>query len=199
APAAVGVIQLQDSSVIESKIAPGAVGTVELATGAVTSSKIANGTVVRSLNGLSDNVTLAAGSNVTITPSGNTLTIAGSSSTAVAFVARNDITPRLNDPLVILSKDVPAGSYLIFVSVPAHNEDLGGDQTLNCSLLGNGTTLRIGLLGLVTVADVGDTGVLNLVDAETFNAPTTLNVSCSGFKIQAFNPILIAHKIDSIQ
>jgi hypothetical protein len=37
---------------------------------------IANGQVVRSLNGLHDNLTLAAGSNVTITPSGSTLTIA---------------------------------------------------------------------------------------------------------------------------
>ena len=36
---------------------------------------IANGQVVRSLNGLHDAVTLAAGSNVTITPSGSTLTI----------------------------------------------------------------------------------------------------------------------------
>ncbi len=37
---------------------------------------IANGQVVRSLNGLHDAVTLAAGSNVTISPSGQTLTIA---------------------------------------------------------------------------------------------------------------------------
>jgi len=39
---------------------------------------IANGQVVRSLNGLHDAVSLAAGSNVTLTPSGNTLTIAAS-------------------------------------------------------------------------------------------------------------------------
>ena len=37
---------------------------------------IANGQVVRSVNGLRDAVTLAAGNNVTITPSGQTLTIA---------------------------------------------------------------------------------------------------------------------------
>ena len=41
---------------------------------------IASGQVVRSLNGLHDDVTLAAGSNVTITPSGHTLTIASSAS-----------------------------------------------------------------------------------------------------------------------
>jgi hypothetical protein len=39
---------------------------------------IANGQVVRSLNGLHDAVALQAGSNVTITPSGSTLTIASS-------------------------------------------------------------------------------------------------------------------------
>lgn len=37
---------------------------------------IANGQVVRSLNGLHDAVTLAAGANVTLTPSGQTITIA---------------------------------------------------------------------------------------------------------------------------
>jgi hypothetical protein len=56
-------------------IALGGVQTVHLANAAVTAAKIANGTVVRSLNGLFDNVTLAAGSNITITPAGNTLTI----------------------------------------------------------------------------------------------------------------------------
>jgi hypothetical protein len=41
-----------------------------------TASNMANGAVVRSVNGLKDDMTLAAGANVTITPSGNTLTIA---------------------------------------------------------------------------------------------------------------------------
>jgi hypothetical protein len=48
-------------------------------TGAGTGSSplaIANGQVVRSVNGLHDGITLAAGSNVTITPGGSTLTFA---------------------------------------------------------------------------------------------------------------------------
>jgi trimeric autotransporter adhesin len=57
-------------------IAPGGVGTSQLANNAVTALKIASGQVVKSFNGLFDNVTLQAGSNITITPSGNTLTIA---------------------------------------------------------------------------------------------------------------------------
>jgi hypothetical protein len=44
--------------------------------GAVTASKIPNGQVVKSINSLRDDVILTAGDNVTITPSGNTLTIA---------------------------------------------------------------------------------------------------------------------------
>ncbi len=43
---------------------------------AKTASNVVSGAAVDSLNGLKDNVTLAAGANVSITPSGNTLTIA---------------------------------------------------------------------------------------------------------------------------
>ncbi|HXM36419.1 MAG TPA: hypothetical protein VN920_14595 [Pyrinomonadaceae bacterium] len=54
----------------------GLIPTANIADSAVTAPKIATGQVVKNLNGLTDNVTLAAGSNVTITPAGNTLTIA---------------------------------------------------------------------------------------------------------------------------
>jgi hypothetical protein len=43
-----------------------------------TASNVVSGSVVKSVNGLRDNVTLAAGANVTLSPSGNTLTIASS-------------------------------------------------------------------------------------------------------------------------
>src|SRR5579871_5991491 len=46
--------------------------------GTVTGAGIASGSVVKNLNGLHDTVTLSPGANVTITPSGNTLTIASS-------------------------------------------------------------------------------------------------------------------------
>ena len=47
---------------------------------AATAVSVASGQVVKSLNGLADNVTLSAGANVTLTPSGNTLQISASTS-----------------------------------------------------------------------------------------------------------------------
>jgi hypothetical protein len=46
---------------------------------AATANSVASGQAVKSLNGFSDNVTLQAGANVTLTPSGNGLSIAASS------------------------------------------------------------------------------------------------------------------------
>jgi hypothetical protein len=59
-------------------IAAAGVNTPQLAANAVQAGNVASGQVVKSVNGLHDAVTLAAGSNVTITPSGSTLTIASS-------------------------------------------------------------------------------------------------------------------------
>jgi YVTN family beta-propeller protein len=77
--------KIADGSIGGSKIAPNSVGTAQIADGAVgnnqlganvvTSDKIAPGQVVKTVNGLTDNVNLVAGNNITITPSGNSLTI----------------------------------------------------------------------------------------------------------------------------
>src|SRR5262249_4038702 len=56
-------------------IAPGGVGTIHLAAGAVTAPKIANGTVVRSVNGLFDNLSILAGDNISVAAGASTLTV----------------------------------------------------------------------------------------------------------------------------
>lgn len=58
-----------------TNIADGAVSTPKIADSAVTAAKIGSNQVVKNINGLTDGVNLAAGANVTITSSGNTLTI----------------------------------------------------------------------------------------------------------------------------
>lgn len=59
-----------------NNVAPSSVTTIGIADGAITGAKIAPNQVVKSLNGLSDAVTLSAGANITLTPSGNNIQIA---------------------------------------------------------------------------------------------------------------------------
>jgi hypothetical protein len=68
-----------------SQLAVNAVGPLNLQANSVTSAKIASGQVVKSLNGLTDNVTLSAGANVSLTPNGNGLTINSSGSGAFSL------------------------------------------------------------------------------------------------------------------
>lgn len=74
---AVNTAQLADSSVTGMKLENLSVTNDKLADGSISSQKIAAGQVLKSVNGLTDNVTLQAGANITIVPSGNTLTIDG--------------------------------------------------------------------------------------------------------------------------
>ncbi len=82
ASGAVGPTQIASNGVVSSNISPGAVGNTQLQSNAVTGPNIAAGQVVKSISSgsttFTDAVTLQAGSNITITPSGNTLTIAAS-------------------------------------------------------------------------------------------------------------------------
>jgi hypothetical protein len=132
-------------------IALGGVQTIHLATGAVTAPKIANATVVRSFNGLFDNVTLAAGANITITPSGNTLTIA----------ATNALTGVAHD--TTLQGDGTSGSPL-GVAVPlnltgAVPSDLGRAAIIkatNTEVFGASVIANGGSGGTSVIANGGD-------------------------------------------
>jgi hypothetical protein len=66
------------SATTASNVANGSITGPSIAPGAVAAANIAPNQVVKSLNGLQDAVILAQGNNVTITPNGNTLTIASS-------------------------------------------------------------------------------------------------------------------------
>jgi hypothetical protein len=64
-----------NEAITSAQLAGGAVNTSQLAPNAVNSSKIASGQVVKSLNGLTDAVSLTQGANVTINTLGNSLQI----------------------------------------------------------------------------------------------------------------------------
>jgi hypothetical protein len=72
------------------RISSGGVDTEHIAGNAVTAAKIAAFNVVKTLNGLTDHLTLAAGPNITITANGDTLTIGspGQDPALSAFQAR---------------------------------------------------------------------------------------------------------------
>ncbi len=73
---AVSTLLLSDKAVTTPKIADSAVTTDKIAGSALIGSKIAPGQVVRSINSLKDDVSFVGGGIVSITPNGNTLTIA---------------------------------------------------------------------------------------------------------------------------
>ena len=60
--------------------------------GILTAEKIASGQVVKSINSMKDNVNILAGSNVTITPSGNNLTISTTGSGSLTLPFEGEVT-----------------------------------------------------------------------------------------------------------
>ena len=66
------------TATIASAVSPGVITGAGIQDGAVTAAKVASGQVVKSLNGLSDAVTLSAGANVTLTTNGNSLQLSSS-------------------------------------------------------------------------------------------------------------------------
>ena len=75
---AVNTIQIADNAISNTKIAANAINTAHIVDNAVTATKIATGAVVKSINGLKDDITLAAGTGTTFSTTGNTITINGS-------------------------------------------------------------------------------------------------------------------------
>ena len=78
ADGAITSAKIANGAVGSPQIASSAVGGTQLADSSVTAAKIASSQVVRNVNGLTDAVTLAPGANITITPLGDSLTIASS-------------------------------------------------------------------------------------------------------------------------
>ena len=176
-------------------VANGGIGNAQLANNAVTSSKIASGQVVFEVNGLTDSVTLAAGSNITITPSGNTLTIGETASASAVYIARNAFGVSIDPGRIVLQKDIPAGSYVIFFKAQMNASDSSNFQTGTCALsTGEKTEVR-----LIDDGSENGRGTSVLNDTATFSTPATISVSCSGSKFKVFNSVLMAVKVGSIQ
>jgi hypothetical protein len=135
------------------KVAAGGIGTSHLADMALTGAKLATGQVVRNLNGLTDNVTLAPGANITITPSGNTLTIAASPKSAA--VAHNSTLLGDGSSTSPLGVAVPlqlSGSTASTTPVISGTNSGAGD-----GVHGKGSTGVAGNGGSIGVSGIGGT------------------------------------------
>jgi hypothetical protein len=163
---------------LASSVASNSISSFSIANGAVTAAKIASGQVVKSLNGLTDAVTLAPGSNITITPSGNSLIIGSTGGPASWSLTGNPGTsPGLNflgttdnqplelragnrrvlrlEPGTEFAPNVIAGSTLNSVAAGVRGATISGGGTTNASGFTNVIT-AIGDIGLgVRAADGG--------------------------------------------
>ena len=100
-------------------IGPGVIGTGKIADAAVTAAKISSTAAVKSLNALTDAVTLTAGNNISITPSGNSLSIA-------ANVVRNSLDAADGSPVNALYVD-NSGSVGIGTTTPTQKLNVVGN------------------------------------------------------------------------
>jgi hypothetical protein len=130
ATAGVGTNQLADNAVTTPKIADGA----------VVATKIAPATVVRSLNGLSDNVALAAGPGITLTPVGNTLTIATATADSEQNAFHRDVLIDINagEDSGVGANTVPSGKRLVieYLAIKATGDDPFGTVDFSTTVAG---------------------------------------------------------------
>jgi hypothetical protein len=176
-----------------TQLADGAVGTSKLANSSVTLDKIAIGQVVTKLNNLTESVTLAAGANISITPSGNTLTISGAESAgpAVYRAVETHIFTLDSPGDDVIALQLPAGNYFLFFRMKYYNND-NDTQALTC-------TMSTGDQDTFSVLE-GQNGHFILQDVATFAAPTTVKVHCQGFQILTGDrTLLTAIRVGSIQ
>jgi hypothetical protein len=121
---------------------------------------------------------------------------AGAAGTSEAYFAQegsNTSSVNVTTQQIVVSKQVPAGSYVINAVVEASNYD-SDPQTLHC-------VLSTGDSGYTSLGGVGEGAVYSrtpMQDVATFNAPTTITLTCGGYNISVFTRKITAIKVDAI-
>ncbi|MEQ1606371.1 MAG: tail fiber domain-containing protein [Pyrinomonadaceae bacterium] len=178
-----GLTNLNASSIATGTLANARLGqipTANIADSAVTSAKIAGGQVVKNLNGLTDNVTLAAGSNISITPSGNTLTIASTGGGGVGGSGQAGILPLWTGATTLGNSAInQIGSRIAIGSAsPSSRLQVTGAADTPIGVFGEGFSGSSGVIGTSATG----TGVFGTSSPGTGVRGETL----SGFGVRAF-------------
>lgn len=179
-------------------------GTIETTTGGMkfpdgtvqTTAGIAPDKAVQSLNGLKGNVLLAAGSNITITPNGNTLTIASSSSDPATRAFQRELLVDLPVGQSVVQKefDPPPGSDgLRFVIEYLSMEAAGFPKNISfCTTVNGAQTCYPFLMSPVGPGNItldrslklysdGNTKIKIIVGRADANTIDALTIRLSGF------------------
>lgn len=142
-------------SLYAARVAPASIDTAALAPAAVTADEIADGAVVRSVNGLTEMLTLAAGPNISLATAGNTLTISGTggglpawllggnggTDPAVNFLGTTDNTPLTlrvnNQPAFRIAPQVVSPNFIAGHPANAMSEITDGSAVLSGGTAGD--------------------------------------------------------------
>jgi hypothetical protein len=116
----------QNSTVIQ----PNAVTTAKIADSSITASKIAAGQTVRSINGLKDDITLAAGNGTSFSTTGNTITITGTGGDITGITPGPGLTGGGTSDNIIISANFGGNGVANSVSRSDHNH-VGQSWTTN--------------------------------------------------------------------
>ena len=103
--------------------------------------------------------------------------------------------------VLVASKNVPAGSYVIDVKLTARNNDAGGKHNVFCSLSTGDTAAASVTDRNFNYPLDGNNGYasVQLHDNYTFSEPATINAFCYSELMNVDNVVLTAIKVDSIQ
>lgn len=119
---------------------------------------------------------------------------AGTNGTSEAYFAPQilQIPLMLAGTRTLLSKNVPAGSYVINAKVQGANFNVLDDlqRILRCNLsTGDSST---------TTLEVDGAKIIPLQDAVTFDAPATITLACTGFSVSVDHFVMTAIKVDAV-
>jgi hypothetical protein len=85
-----------NGAITSAQLGSGSVGNAQIQANAINAAQIASGQIVKSVNGLTDNVTLTQGANITITPSGNTLQFSAANTGGWGLTGNAGTSPSVN-------------------------------------------------------------------------------------------------------